>query len=241
MEQYLLKSKLQVAIDGEKVVAAVFFTFNFEPAFFENYVLPIVVPSNYQFTESSIANQVLWKECAKNGDLPLVTVYCDNFAKDNIEAADMFKAFADEKSIPLHGKHHEHVELAAGEHKKEAETIAVSTQAADTSGSPAEKRVIKHLAALVPGSFVNDAEREELRRGIETIRLGKYAPLVRKLDKHFKDKTAKNGVILLGETLGILREYTKPTNGEAENGSLVSQQIKPAEKPEIILSESFDS
>ncbi len=158
-----------------------------------------------------------------------------------IEAADRFKAFADEKSIPLHGKHHEHVELAAGEHKREAETIAVSTQAVDTSGSPAEKRVIKHLAALVPGSFVNDAEREELRRGIETLRLGKYPNLVRKLDKHFKDKTTRNGVVLLGETLGILREYTKPTNGENENASTMDKPLKPAGKPEIILSESFDA
>jgi superfamily II DNA or RNA helicase len=157
-----------------------------------------------------------------------------------IEAADMFRALADEKSIPLHDKHHEHVEMAADGHKMEAETIAVSTQAVDTSGSPAEKRVIKHLAALVPGSFVNDAEREELRRGIETLRLGKYPNLVRKLDKHFKDKTARNGVVLLGETLGILREYTKATNGEAENGTVFNLQKKPAGKPEIILSESFD-
>jgi len=158
-----------------------------------------------------------------------------------LEAADFFKAYADEKSIPLHQKHHEHVELAAGEHKREAETLAVSSQAVDTSGSPAEKRVIKHLTALVPGAFVNDAEREELRRGVETLRLGKYPNLVRKLDKHFKDKTPRNGIELLKNTLAILREYAKPSSGETENEAVPEKVRKRAGKPEIILSESFDN
>jgi superfamily II DNA or RNA helicase len=155
-----------------------------------------------------------------------------------LEAADRFKAFAGEKAIPLHALHHEHVEMAAGEHKLEADTVAVSTQAIDTSGSPAEKRVIKHLSALVPATFVNDAEREEIRRGMEILRLGKYVNLVRILDKHFKDKTARNGLALLSETLDILRQYTKPD--QESNGAYLEKPRKTAGKPEIILSESFD-
>lgn len=156
-----------------------------------------------------------------------------------IEAADTFKADAGEKSIPLHVDHHEHVEIAAGEHRREGEKIAVANEAVDTSGSPAEKRVIRHLSALVPATFVNDAEREELRRGVEMLRLGKYANLVRALDKHFKDKTARNGVQLLGETLGILRQYAKPATAESEE-TTPEKQRKTAHKTDIILSESFD-
>jgi len=156
-----------------------------------------------------------------------------------IEAADRFRALADEKAIPLIARHHEHVERAAFAHQREAVTVAVETQSADTSGSPAEKRVVKHLSALVPATFVNDGEREELRRGIELVRLGRYSQLVRALDRHFKDKTARNGIALLGETLGILRQYEKPGNEDPDPAH--DKTLKTAQKPQIILSESFDS
>lgn len=165
-----------------------------------------------------------------------------------IEAADLFKAFADEKSIPLHQRHHKHVEMAAAAHRQEVETTAVTTQAADSSGSPAEKRVMKHLQALLPLPVANDAEREELRRGIELVRLGKYANLVRMLDKYQKtnlpkkgERPAKQGLTILTDTLDILRQYAKPTNGEESNLTNGQNVRRPAHKPEIILSESFDA
>ncbi len=86
MEQHILKTHLLEVIGNRKVVAAVFHTFNFEPAFFENYVLPMLVPSREKFTNDTIANQILWRECIKNGEMPFTTVYCDDFAKNNAEA-----------------------------------------------------------------------------------------------------------------------------------------------------------
>lgn len=174
----------------------------------------------------------------RRNSFSLMTVKGETKSLTFIEAADQFKATADEQAIPLHQHHHDHVEAAATDHQKETEILAVSKQIVDTTGSPAEKRVIKHLSALVPAPFVNDAEREELRRGIETIRLGKYMPLVRKLDKNFKAKKERNGILLLSETLSILREYAKPISLD-EQGT--RQPVKKAKKPEIILSESFDA
>ncbi|MEZ4941924.1 MAG: helicase-related protein [Saprospiraceae bacterium] len=165
-----------------------------------------------------------------------------------LEAADLFKAFADEKSIPLHSRHHEHVEMAARMHREEGESIAVNIQAIDTSGSPAEKRVMRHLRALLPLPVVNDAEREELRRGIELVHLGKYANLVRTLDRYQKanvpkkgEKPKKSAVALLSDTLDIIRQYAKPTNGEDIPQKQEHSTRKTAQKPEIILSESFDA
>ncbi|MBX2889735.1 MAG: hypothetical protein KF734_02295 [Saprospiraceae bacterium] len=86
MEQHLLKTQLRDAIGSKKVSAAAFFTFNFDPVFFENYVLPLLTPRPDHFSDSTIANQVLWREVLRLGEMPEVTVYCDFHAKNNAEA-----------------------------------------------------------------------------------------------------------------------------------------------------------
>lgn len=86
MDQHLLKIQLREAIGGKKVLAAAFFTFNFEPVFFENYVLPLLAPEPDRFQDSAIANQIIWREHIRRGLMPEVTVYCDFHAKNNAEA-----------------------------------------------------------------------------------------------------------------------------------------------------------
>lgn len=88
MEQFILKEKIKEAIESREVKAVLFYSFNFDPRFFENYVMPLFVPCK-DFRDEVIHNRILWRSCLKEGIIPPVTVYCDYFAKDNSEAPSL--------------------------------------------------------------------------------------------------------------------------------------------------------
>ena len=81
----ILKDRLKRLIDGRKVKAALFHSFNFEPTFFENYVMPVLVPDG-DFTNSEITNAVQWRRLYKDGAVPPITVYFDYDAKSRDSA-----------------------------------------------------------------------------------------------------------------------------------------------------------
>jgi hypothetical protein len=85
MERIILREYVKEAIKNRKVVAAIFHTFNFDPLFFENFVMPLFVPSK-DFRDEAIYNKILWRYCAKENLIPPVSVFCDYYAKDNIQA-----------------------------------------------------------------------------------------------------------------------------------------------------------
>jgi hypothetical protein len=78
MHKFILGEKLKEEISGHKIKAAVFHTFNFDPDFFENYLLPLLLP-DIPFGDNKIQNTILWKKYQT--ELPPVTVYCDFHAK----------------------------------------------------------------------------------------------------------------------------------------------------------------
>jgi len=78
MTKYVLAEHLKEELNGRKVVAAVFHTFNFDSEFFENYLLPLFLP-DIPFGDNKIQNTILWKKFQH--DLPPITVYCDFHAK----------------------------------------------------------------------------------------------------------------------------------------------------------------
>ena len=82
MQQFVLKEQIRDKIAGRKVVAALFYTFNFDPVFFENYIMPLLVPGK-DFRDEMIYNKILWRHCLREGIIPPTTVYCDFFAKNN--------------------------------------------------------------------------------------------------------------------------------------------------------------
>ena len=88
MKQFILKEKLKDIIAGRAVLAALFHTFNFDPRFFENYVMPLFVPGK-DFRDEIIYNKIIWRNCIKEGIIPPVTVYCDYFVKDNVQAPSL--------------------------------------------------------------------------------------------------------------------------------------------------------
>jgi hypothetical protein len=80
MEQYVIIEKLKETINGRKVIAGLFYSYNFDSKFFENYLLPVFLP-HVNFSEIEIQNSILWRKYAN--ELPPVTVYCDFHAKSN--------------------------------------------------------------------------------------------------------------------------------------------------------------
>ena len=93
--EHILKNRLRDLIAGRKVTAALFYTFNFDPKFFENYVMPLLVPQQ-TFINNSITNNILWRKLYKDNLVPPVTVYFDQDAKsiDN-------GPFLDYKLVPV--------------------------------------------------------------------------------------------------------------------------------------------
>lgn len=88
MEQFVLKEKLKEAIGNRTVQAALFHTFNFDPRFFENYVMPLFIPGK-DFRDEIIYNKILWRSCLKEGIIPPIAVFCDFFAKENKEGPSL--------------------------------------------------------------------------------------------------------------------------------------------------------
>jgi HKD family nuclease len=79
-EQYILKERVRLLIGEARVKAALFYTFNFDPKFFENYVMPLLVPEQ-QFVNNNIINNIIWRKLYKDNLVPPITVYCDLYAK----------------------------------------------------------------------------------------------------------------------------------------------------------------
>lgn len=85
MQQFVIKEKIEELLKNRKVIAALFHTFNFDPVFFENYVMPLFVPEK-SFSNEMLYNKILWRNCMKDGLMPAITVFCDYYAKDNSAA-----------------------------------------------------------------------------------------------------------------------------------------------------------
>jgi hypothetical protein len=68
------------------VKAALFTTFNFEPRFFENYVLPLLLPE-VTFGQNALQNAIRWRYLYREkSKVPEVTLYADQYAKSNADA-----------------------------------------------------------------------------------------------------------------------------------------------------------
>ncbi|WP_378103352.1 hypothetical protein [Chryseobacterium sp. sg2396] len=90
MEKLILKEKIGELIGAKKVIAAIFYTFNFDPKFFENYIMPLLISSTGKnFNDQEIHNKILWRQLAKENQIPPISVYCDYYAKDQTNAPSL--------------------------------------------------------------------------------------------------------------------------------------------------------
>ncbi len=115
MNSILLMDRLRDALKNHQVKAAVFHTYNFDPEFFENYLLPAFLP-DLPFSDNKIQNSILWRRYHTR--LPPITVYCDFYGKTNmapqlpyiVNSVDMASYFqektpANNKTGCFHPKH----------------------------------------------------------------------------------------------------------------------------------------
>jgi len=89
MEKFVLKEEIEKIINGRQVTAAMFYTFNFDPRFFENFIMPILVDPKISFRDEEIYNRILWRQCEKEKKIPPIAVYYDYYAKDPITAPSL--------------------------------------------------------------------------------------------------------------------------------------------------------
>lgn len=85
MKKAIIKEQLQEKLNKRKVIAAAFYTFNFQPDFFENYILPTLV-SHQTFSNSPIYNAVIWRTTPIP---PTVVYYDDGIPKDKDSKAPL--------------------------------------------------------------------------------------------------------------------------------------------------------
>jgi len=83
MENLLIAGKIKDIVGNSRVKAALFYTFNFDPDFFENYVMPLLITDNaVHFSDNKLQNIITWRRCNKNNQIPPITVYCDQKVKN---------------------------------------------------------------------------------------------------------------------------------------------------------------
>jgi len=159
-----------------------------------------------------------------------------------LEAAAIFKAFKDEKGIPLHTQHHQQIDTAITQFDLEIKRNAVAKKVIDTTQSPTQKQAIAYLNGFIPARFVNEKEREELLWAKKAIQKGTFTNLPRKILK-LKRQLKKKPVKPI-ETLGLLqvviKDYYKNVQIET-NAQQPATAVAKIIQPEIIISESFNA
>jgi len=78
MKTGIIIEELKERMAGQKVIAALFYSFNFDARFFENYILTQFL-SDVSFSNNEIQNAILWRKY--QNELPPITVFCDFHAK----------------------------------------------------------------------------------------------------------------------------------------------------------------
>ena len=159
-----------------------------------------------------------------------------------VEIAKVFSAMASEKGIPLHSKHHQHVNIALKDfHAKVHQEIA-GNQVVDTTQGPNEKKALAYLDGFLTLPFASDEDKRMIRAAKNAVKLGKFQKLQRDINKLKKDAKSQGlkPVELLDAMIKVISNY--PIDNDAlEDRPTVTIRSYEDLKPEIIISESFAS
>ncbi|NLK47742.1 MAG: helicase [Bacteroidales bacterium] len=147
-----------------------------------------------------------------------------------VDAFRIFQADQNEKSCELIENHHEQVALAMSHFEKEEQFIVASQVDPEALGGVAQ-RAKKFLSELPKYPQVTDIQKENIKKTIELINIGKYANLPTDVDRLRKKE------LDLTKALSELDKIFKEYNIDAS----VTQKRKKGriDKPVLIISESF--
>ncbi|MBO5815303.1 MAG: helicase [Bacteroidales bacterium] len=156
-----------------------------------------------------------------------------------IEAVKVFEARMDERSLPLHEKHHNQVSLALSIFTDMEEQSKILHRKANTAQGPNEKKAIAYLDGFMSISNISEYEEDMIVKAKRAISSGKFQQLQRDINKlkTSTKKTPLRPVILLEKLMEILTQY--PLEHVTFNEREVIVPVKKKDCPEIIISESF--
>ena len=147
-----------------------------------------------------------------------------------VEAFKIFEAEQKEQRVDLIENHHEHVKLALDYFEK-VEQLYVQTQTDPKALGAVAQRAKKFLSEVVKYPPVTDIQKENIKKIITLIDIGKFANLSSDIGKIQKQKlNLKDNLVELDE---IARKY----NVDISDTQIRTQ--RSADKPVLIISESF--
>ena len=160
-----------------------------------------------------------------------------------LEAAKEFEARVDEKSIPLHDKHHEQVTKALEAFSDKEEEDKATIKKVNPMQGPNEKKAIAYLDGFISIPNTTDEERNLIEKAKRAITTGKFQQLQRDVNKlcNATKKTPIKPVVLLEQLMNIITTYplesVKMYNDFQQTVNIKNKQEL---HPEIIISESFN-
>ena len=160
-----------------------------------------------------------------------------------LEAVKEFEARIDEKSIPLHSRHHEQVKTALDTFARQEEAAKATKQKVNPAQGPNEKKAIAYLDGFVSIPNITEQELVLINKAKQAITTGKFQQLQRDINK-LKTATKKvpvKPVVLLEQLIKIISTYPLE---HIQNGYVDKQvdmlKVPKEFMPEIIISESFN-
>ena len=159
-----------------------------------------------------------------------------------VEAAHEFRADFPEKAVPLNNQHHEHIKTAIADFDKKIMEEAAKDTLVDTTIGPNEKRAMNFLDGFLSFPFISEEEQNQIKSAKQAIKTGKFQNLQREVNRLKKNlkKTKYKPTELLDAMLKIVRKYPIDEEDTSDNQPLLTIKTYQKQKPEIIISESYN-
>jgi len=159
-----------------------------------------------------------------------------------LETAKIFEAEVMEKSIDLHSKHHEQVQLGILLFSDLLDKEKARDKKIDLTQGPNEKKANAYLDAIINLPLVNTEERILIIKAKEALRQGRFQNLQRDINKFQRalKKFPLKPAVILEKVIDILQAY--PLLKEIDDDEVERKIVRvKALQPEIIITESFSS
>ncbi len=171
-------------------------------------------------------------------------IYSDSSVEELtfVEAARMYKAEMSERSIELHALHHNQVNRALDAFTYGEDITNLGDRASVKLG-PNESRAISFIEKQAFHEFVVPEDKELIVAASTSIRRGKFQKLPREINKYIKEisLTKPSRPEAFQRIMAILKSYPlfEAFHDSKEEEKEAPKRVVKANKPEIVLSESF--
>ena len=145
----------------------------------------------------------------------------------------IFKCAEDENTIPLHSRHHAHVQQSLEYFKEDiqAQTVETITR---KSLNPAENKAISNIQMII-GASPTAQKKAVLGATIDMIKSGGIKGLSRDINDYFKTHSLKDIPSFIDELFREVLDNYKIKTGSVKD--VTADRV--VRKPYIVLSESF--